>query len=134
MTRGSSSRNIFRSNGIQNLPDDLSEVSADIKTIVGYLPEDADKLYGWDAEKIDSVLDEYEGSLEHTLWRFWYERWSNTHEFININEAGTARELERIHQHAKDMLDYWQGKIDKLERKPIAFGRIERPTGDCRDC
>lgn len=108
----------------------MTEV-ATVDIIVGYLPQDSDKLYDWDDIKITEVLDEYGGSLAHTMRRFWYERWSNTHEFINIREAGTERALERIHLHAKDMLAYWDAKIAEEERRPISFGEIERPTGDC---
>jgi len=105
-------------------------IYADKEGIVGYLPADSDKLYGWDEEKIEKVLMEYDGSLSRTMQRFWLERWANTHEFINISEAGTNRALEQIWQHIKDMLAYWDDKVAK-EFRGIRFGEIERPTGDC---
>jgi len=106
----------------------------EVAFIVGHLPDDSDKLYGWGPEKVLEMLDEYDGSLNWIMWRFWYERWVKTFEFIDIAEAGTTRALERIHLHCKDMLDYWQDKIDKDARKfGMTFGVIARPTECCDD-
>lgn len=107
-------------------------VTADVDTIKSYLPRDSDKLYEWGDEKILEVLDEYNGSLAQTLRRFWYERWSETFEYISITEGGTVRPLEQIWQHASAMLQYWDDQVEQeLGRGRITFGDIARPTEDC---
>lgn len=104
---------------------------ATVEQVIGYLPTDSDKFYGWDKAKVEEVLEEYEGSLAQCLKRFWYERVSNTHEYISIVEGGTARPLNQIWEHARQMLAYWtQVCDDESGRPPIRFGEID-PTGDC---
>lgn len=103
-----------------------------VERVIGYLPRDSDKLYDWNEEKIQEVLDEYEDSLARTVQRFWYERVAETFEYISVKEGGTERPLNQIHQNARYMLAYWTNKVDEeIGRKPISFGVIERPTGDC---
>lgn len=101
--------------------------------ILNYLPENSDKLYGWDEAKLEKIVDEFEGSLSHIMHHFWYERWSATWEFIDINEGGTSRALERIHLHAQAMLKYWDDKIKAEDEgyRGISFGEIAGPTEMC---
>lgn len=106
-----------------------TDAEVNVGLVKTYLPREAAELYGWDDDKIQAVLDEYGDSIAQILRRFWYERWSETTEYISISEAGTTRPLDQIHAHARDMLDYWEEKVgEEMGRKPISFGEIERPT------
>lgn len=104
--------------------------SKEIAAIKSNLPTDCGEQFGWTDEKIAAVLDAVNLSVPQTVRQFWLERLTNTHEFMDVNEAGSGRTLSQVHANAKEMLAYWDQRVAAegivTLKRPISFGTIDR--------
>ena len=102
----------------------------DIAAVKSNLPADSGTQFGWTDERIAAVLDAVNLSVPQTVRQFWLERLTNTHEFVDINEAGSSRTLSQVRTNAKEMLAYWDVRVAAegivTLKRPISFGDIDR--------
>ena len=103
---------------------------SEIAAVKENLPNDCETQFGWTDERIAAVLDAVSLSVPQTVRQFWLERLTNTHEFMDINEAGSGRTMSQVHANAKDMLAYWDKRVAAegivTLKRPITFGEIDR--------
>ena len=103
---------------------------SEIDSVKGNLPTDCGTQFGWTDEKIAAVLGAVNSSVPQTVRQFWLERLTNTHEYMDVNEAGSGRTLSQVHTNAKSMLEYWDQRVAAEGivnlKRPISFGTIDR--------
>ncbi len=98
-----------------------SQTSIDI--VKQNLPDWAEELAGWDDSKIAEMLNNNGDKAFPTVRLFWLQRVSNTSALTDVSEAGSSRPLTQTHQHALDMLNYWD-KVAGPTRTVV--GKIKR--------
>lgn len=84
---------------------------ADIQLVKDGLSPEAEQI-GWNSTKIGLHLDAG-NSPTRTIRDFWAFRVAQTSDFVDISESGSSRTMESIWEHAKKMLDYWDGRVTK---------------------
>lgn len=101
----------------------------EIENVQRNLPVNAGEDFQWYEDKISAILLATDYSMPQTVRQFWLERVTETFEFVDVNESGSGRPLSQIHVNAKEMLDYWDKRVDAEGvvslRRPMSFGSID---------
>lgn len=97
-----------------------------VSAVLADLPEEAD-LFGVNSESVGILLDSGLTQTKATLasWRSVAARSST---MANVSESGSSRDLGRIFDNARQMIDVWQARADADDKA----NTVDPVTGKAR--
>ena len=113
----------------------MADLTPELLAIVKdqWLPADAVDN-GWDDAKI---TDEWPGSVVGLVRKYWYDRVQQTAGYLDVPDPGGTLPITQLHQHAMEMLQYWDAWILKFgyslsPMRSVTFGKIRKryPKGN----
>lgn len=101
-----------------------------ITKVEHYLPDVTADPDVWDEAKIT----ERWAGIAGTVRAYWYQRTSDTAQYLDIPDPSGVLPITQIHRQAKEMLDYWDLFISKFGTnadpstmsRAVTFGKIKR--------
>ena len=87
------------------------------------LPSWTAELTQWDDAFIGTVLDGNSSNVFQCVYQFWLQRVGDLSALTDVTDAGASRPLSQTHQHAQDMLAYWDKVVGQ---GATSVGRIRR--------